>query len=348
MLSHHIKKSRTAFTLIELLVVMAIISLLLGILLPALNNARAKAREAKDGTQVKQVHGGLVIASADNPSTGAYPLPSEINRIGTMVGRGIVDEFKNDHASLLAACIAKNLLSPALLVSPSEVSGKVAICSNYDMTKYDPAKDIFWDGDVTNPSSEKMSDPQNFTTDLMLRCNTSYAFLPLGGKKPTAKTQSRRELQWKNSGDSRFPVVGNRGVKDGLETPEEYSVSRTLEIHGGRASWEGQMAYNDNHVNFERTFYPTGMTCVPKGKAVPPGDTACGAIAVVGVGLDNLFKRDDDGSQTAGNDTDAWLCVVNKVDCSGSNLPGSAGVTTTYKTGGGGGTTTTSGNVNYD
>ena len=49
-------RRRNGFTLIELLVVMGIISLLLGILLPALNNARAKARETKDGTQVKQVH----------------------------------------------------------------------------------------------------------------------------------------------------------------------------------------------------------------------------------------------------------------------------------------------------
>ena len=143
-------RRRNGFTLIELLVVMGIISLLLGILLPALNNARAKARETKDGTQVKQVHQSWVTKAIDSPA-GRFPLPGEINRIGMMAGRGNEDEKKNDHAALYSACIAMNLFSPQLLISPSETSGRVAPCSNYDFTKYDPAKDIYWDGDVTNP-----------------------------------------------------------------------------------------------------------------------------------------------------------------------------------------------------
>ena len=35
--------------------------------------------------------------------------------------------------------------------------------------------------------------------------------------------------------------------------------SLTILIHGSENAWEGNIAYNDNHVNFETTTYPDGM-----------------------------------------------------------------------------------------
>lgn len=301
------------FTLIELLVVMAIISLLLGILLPALNNARAKARETKDGTQIKQVHQAWLTKSLDSPQ-GRFPLPGEMNRIGTMVGRGTEDEAKNDHASLYSMCIAQNLFSPQLLISPSESSGTVSVCSNYDFTRYNPTVDTFWDGDVTNPGGAAPSQNLNFTTDLESKANASYACIPLEPKAATARRSNRRDNHWKNSSDSRFAIFGNRGVSGGIDNGPAYAASKTLEIHGGRNSWEGNICFNDNHIAFERTFYPQGMACVPGGN-LPTGDTtSCGTgAAATGLGLDNLFRRDD----TASN-TDSYMCLVRKVTTSGS------------------------------
>jgi hypothetical protein len=111
-------------------------------------------------------------------------------------------------------------------------------------------------------------------------------------------------------------------VQDGIDNGVQYTQSKTLEIHGGKNSWEGNVCFNDNHIQFERTFYPQGMACVPGGLTPPAGDTSCGTgTAAAGVGLENIFKEDD-----AVNRTDAFMCIVSQVQASGSG----SNVTTTH------------------
>ena len=56
-----IKRNTTGFTLIELLVVMAIVSLLLGILIPALRGARQAAFQVACGANERSVAYGLIM-----------------------------------------------------------------------------------------------------------------------------------------------------------------------------------------------------------------------------------------------------------------------------------------------
>ena len=73
---------KKGFTLIELLVVVAIIGLLATLSIVALNNARARARDAKRVADVKQIQTALELYYNDQ---GAYPTGGSL---GTSIATG--------------------------------------------------------------------------------------------------------------------------------------------------------------------------------------------------------------------------------------------------------------------
>jgi prepilin-type N-terminal cleavage/methylation domain-containing protein len=72
-MSHRPRKSVAGFTLVELLVVIGIISLLVSILLPALQKARVGAQRIKCMSNLKQI--GVAFFMYANDNQGLYPPP---------------------------------------------------------------------------------------------------------------------------------------------------------------------------------------------------------------------------------------------------------------------------------
>lgn len=307
---------RRGFTLIELLTVMAIIALLVGLLLPALAQARAKAQMTKDATQIKQIHAAWTTFSRDYD--GIYPTPGLINRLAVVApgtkldgqekpGRGPEDVMTNNSAHMYSCCIMQNYFTPQILVAPTEPSGFVAVKDDYNWNFYSPIEDVYWDAesDGSTPSSGNVPDASAyipFSVDLdglgggpyqRGVSNTSYAHTPVYGE--------RKVSEWRDSLNSRWAVLGNRGVICGEDTdPDVYNESITLEFHGGRKEWVGNICYNDNHVALLHSFYPEGVNYLdPDSSNVTP---------------DNIFSNDTgDGDCDAADGFDVWLTLISEI-----------------------------------
>ncbi|MEK6703885.1 MAG: hypothetical protein AABZ53_16620, partial [Planctomycetota bacterium] len=68
---------------------------------------------------------------------------------------------------------------------------------------------------------------------------------------------------WSNTFEATQAVLGNRGplisgvakLPSGKIAPQYNRSSNTRLIHGSRTEWEGKIAYNDNHVNYESSLW---------------------------------------------------------------------------------------------
>ncbi len=221
------------FTLIELLVVIAIIALLVGILLPALAQARGTARSLRDSNQVRSAMQAMIIFAQSNADS--YPLPSRLDAgDGTISSTG--GASKDNTGNILSILIFNGSFVTEMAVSPSESnSGQVKRDEGYQFTNPHAVSaaggvppdgtGALWDpgfaGTPVDPVTYRRTDGG------VKVAHQSYAHqIPLG----------RRLSRWTNSFATTEAVFGNRGPRIRRDRVAEHWSLHTqpgLEHHAG-------------------------------------------------------------------------------------------------------------------
>jgi prepilin-type N-terminal cleavage/methylation domain-containing protein/prepilin-type processing-associated H-X9-DG protein len=230
-----VSKTVRAFTLIELLVVLAIIGVLMGILLPAMEHVRHQGYIDKCASNLRQI--GLAMSMYSNENQGNFPRttydPTQPLTVGT--GANSPDAFQ-------AGGPAANDLSaaPYLLLRNEHLTSEIFICPYDDATNYSP----------------DLADPQKHSNFTDWKKNLAYSFADPYPSDAVTKLGYRLTNRLKS--DFALAADLNPGVKKpfaDVTVAAPGASSRVLEnANSLNHEQDGQnVLYADGHVSFEDT-----------------------------------------------------------------------------------------------
>ena len=253
----------------------------------------------------------MVLFASNNQDR--YPIPSELDKAHATL---MSDSAKDDLGSVLSILIYAGYFSPEICVSPREHSGLIRIDENYrlsDVPSATPnangsASQAMWDPAFRGSSAEQvesngkkavgtLAERENVTS------NNSYAMMPFFGarKEKWTNTFQATEAVLSNRGPSyeavgsgahvkyrllkSGSVDGNRGFTNEVG---KGTSSVSLLIHGKRDAWEGNVAFNDNHVDFLERPDPEHIPFTFNGLEPPSARKRA----------DNMFVAENDSTVT--------------------------------------------------
>src|SRR5690606_34353286 len=152
-------------------------------------------------------------------------------------------------ANFWSLLIAQNTVYPSMLISGAEQSMLVNEFYEYNRNAYDPVNGQYWD--------------PNFKADLERESHVSFAHMPLLG--------NRVRQYWTVGASSMFPLMGNRGPRDGQPNPESWNCDPAT------GQWKGNIVFGDGHIEYLDTMTPPNVQYQRSGQYI----------------ADNLFALED-------------------------------------------------------
>ena len=217
---HPCTTPRRGFTLIGLVVVIAIVTLLIGILLPALGASRRTARQMANNTQLRGIHQGLVTYAQSNKRGGNDGYFTGVDPQGNILPNGPATGNSGDGTE------------PGARVWP-------LIDGNYFTPEY-----------TVNPADThavELAIPRGGPVPPVHAINHSYAWLAIPGVGNAGVGRGHRDTrdEWKETLNTQAVALSDRAIGTG---PQDIS---SLWTDAGSGDWRGGVVRNDNSTSFE-------------------------------------------------------------------------------------------------